>query len=101
MRLPTRERASLTESTSPAQRDLFDAVPTRGRSPTANRPRGWVWLAARSLVAVAPPEVPPPEVPPPEVPDPLPGADGPVTPDPCPAGRELNAPARDSTPPRA
>jgi hypothetical protein len=53
MRLPTRERASLTESTSPAQRDLFDAVPTRGRSPTANRPRGWVWLAARSLVAVA------------------------------------------------
>jgi hypothetical protein len=53
MRLPTRERASLTESTSPAQRDLFDAVPARGRSPTANRPRGWVWLAARSLVAVA------------------------------------------------
>lgn len=53
MRLPTRERASLTESTSPAQRDLFDAVATRGCSPTANRPRGWFWLAARLLGALA------------------------------------------------
>ena len=53
MRLPTRDRASVAEATGPAKPDLFDAVPTRGRSPTANRPRGWVRLAARSLVAVA------------------------------------------------
>jgi hypothetical protein len=53
MRLPTRERASVAEVTAPANPDLFDAVPTRGRSPTTNRARGWVWLAARLLGALA------------------------------------------------
>jgi len=53
MRLPTRDRASVAEATGPAKPDLFDAVPTRGRSPTANRPLGGVWLAARLLGALA------------------------------------------------
>jgi hypothetical protein len=53
MRLPTRDRATVTELTGPAESDLFDAVPTRGRSPTANRPHGWIWLAARLLGGIA------------------------------------------------
>ena len=52
MRLPntTATAADVTGSDEP---DLFNAVPTRGRSPTANRARGWGWLAARLLGALA------------------------------------------------
>lgn len=41
------------ESARLAQPDLFDAVPTRGRSRTVILPDGWVWLAARLLGALA------------------------------------------------
>jgi hypothetical protein len=53
MRLPTRDRPSFAEVTGPPEPELFDAVLTRGRSPTARRSRGWVWLAARVLGALA------------------------------------------------
>jgi hypothetical protein len=53
MRLPTQDKASVAEATRSAEPDLFDAVPIRGRSPTANRLRGWVWVAARLLGAFA------------------------------------------------
>jgi hypothetical protein len=52
MRLPTQAKASVTDVTASGE-DPFDAVPTHGRSPTANRSRGWVWLAARLLGAIA------------------------------------------------
>lgn len=53
MRLPTRDKPSFAEVTAPAEPDVFDAVPTRGRPPAANRSRGWAWLAARVLGALA------------------------------------------------
>jgi hypothetical protein len=39
--------------TGPAGAELFDAVATRNWPPTANRSRGWVWLALRLLGALA------------------------------------------------
>jgi hypothetical protein len=39
--------------TAPARRELFDALPTHARAPTANRSAGWVWLGARLLGALA------------------------------------------------
>lgn len=53
MRLPTRDKPRFAEVTGPAGPDLFDAVPSRGRSPAANRSRAWVWLALRLLGALA------------------------------------------------
>ena len=53
MRLPTRDDASFAEVTGPGRPELFDALPTRGRPPAAHRSRGWVWLAARLLGALA------------------------------------------------
>ena len=53
MRLPTQHEVSVLDTTGSAEPDLFDAVTTRGRSPTRNRPRGWVWLTARLLGALA------------------------------------------------
>jgi hypothetical protein len=35
------------------QPELFDAIPTRDRSPAGHRSRGWGWLAARLLGALA------------------------------------------------
>jgi hypothetical protein len=52
MRLP-RTYATVADVTGSDEPDLFNAVPTRGRSPTANRARGWLWLAARLLGALA------------------------------------------------
>lgn len=53
MRLPTRDKPSFAEVRGPAGPELFDAIPSRGRPPTANRSRAWVWLAARLLGALA------------------------------------------------
>jgi hypothetical protein len=53
MRLPSEDTASVADMTGSAGPELFNAVPTRGRSPKANRLRGWVWLAARLLGALA------------------------------------------------
>jgi hypothetical protein len=53
MRLPTQDKASSADVIGSAEPDPLDAVPTRGRSPTADRPLGWVWLAARLLGALA------------------------------------------------
>ena len=53
MRLTTRDNANSAEVTGPAGAELFDALPTRGRPPTANRLPAWVWLAARLLGALA------------------------------------------------
>jgi hypothetical protein len=53
MRLPTEDEAGAAHVTGSAEPDLFDAVPTRGRSPTADRPGGSVWVAARVLGALA------------------------------------------------
>jgi hypothetical protein len=52
MRLP-RTRATVADVTGSDEPDLWGAVPTRGRSPTANPARGWVWLAERLLGALA------------------------------------------------
>jgi hypothetical protein len=52
MRLPN-TNATVADMTGSDEPDLFNGVPTRGRSPTANRARGWVWLAARLLGALA------------------------------------------------
>ena len=51
MRLPTRDRATVPDTTDPIGPDLFDAIPTRPAG--ANRTLGWVWLAARLLGALA------------------------------------------------
>ena len=53
MRLLTRDKASSADATGAAVPELLDALPTRGRAPTAMRPPGWVWLAARLLGALA------------------------------------------------
>ena len=53
MRPPTQANPSSTEMTAPARAELFDALPTRRRPPTANRFPGWLWLAARLLGALA------------------------------------------------
>ena len=53
MRLPTRDKARVADVAGSAEPDLFDAVPTGGRPPTGNQSRGWVWLAARLLGALA------------------------------------------------
>jgi hypothetical protein len=53
MRLLTRDKATSANVTGPSGPELFDALPTRGRSPTAIRSPGWVWLAARLLGALA------------------------------------------------
>jgi hypothetical protein len=53
MRLTTRDNANSAEVTGPAGAELFDALPTRRRPPTANRFPGWLWLAARLLGALA------------------------------------------------
>jgi hypothetical protein len=53
MRLPKTD-ATVADVTGSDEPDLFNAVPTRrGRSPTANRVRGWGWLTARLLGALA------------------------------------------------
>jgi hypothetical protein len=52
MRLP-KTNAPVADVTGPDGPDLFNAVPTRGRSPTANPARGRAWLAARLLGALA------------------------------------------------
>ena len=52
MRLP-KTNATVADVTGSDAPELFNAVPTRGRSPTANRARGWVWLAARLVGALA------------------------------------------------
>jgi hypothetical protein len=53
MRLPSEDEASVADMTGSAGPELLNVVPTRGRSPNANRLRGWVWLAARLLGALA------------------------------------------------
>ena len=53
MRLPTRDDPSSAEMTTVPGPELFDALPTRGREPTATRFPGWVWLATRLLGALA------------------------------------------------
>ena len=53
MRLMTRDNPSTSEVTGAAGPEPFDGLPTRGRPRTANRSRGWVWLAARLFGAVA------------------------------------------------
>ena len=45
--------ATVADVTGSGESELFDAVPTRGRSPTATRPGGSIWLAARLLGAIA------------------------------------------------
>jgi hypothetical protein len=52
MRASTRDDANLAPTTS-AGPELFDALPTRGGPRGASRLRGWAWLAARLLGAVA------------------------------------------------
>jgi hypothetical protein len=52
MRLP-KPNATVADVTCPDEPDVFNAVQTRGRSPTANPARGWAWLAARLLGALA------------------------------------------------
>jgi hypothetical protein len=53
MRLPTRDQPSLAEVTGPAGPDLFGSVPSRDRPLVPRRSRGWGWLAARLLGALA------------------------------------------------
>jgi hypothetical protein len=53
MRLPTRDKAGFADANGSAGPELFDAIPSRGRPPAANRSCAWVWLAARLLGALA------------------------------------------------
>jgi hypothetical protein len=53
MRLPTRENPSAAELADAAAAEPFDALPAYARLPTAHRPPGWIWLAARLLGALA------------------------------------------------
>ncbi|MGN6171016.1 MAG: hypothetical protein ACTHQQ_23015, partial [Solirubrobacteraceae bacterium] len=53
MRLPMRDKPRFAEVTGSAGPDLLEAVPTRGHPAAADRSRGWIWLAARLLGALA------------------------------------------------
>jgi hypothetical protein len=53
MRLPARPHKGVAEGNGSARPELFDALPTRRRSPAARRSPGWIWLAARLVGALA------------------------------------------------
>src|SRR5437764_3144113 len=53
MQPPTRDKPSAAEVTGPTGSELFAALPTHARAPTASQSTGWVWLAARLLGALA------------------------------------------------
>ena len=53
MRLPTRDKANLTDMNGSADSELFDALPTGGRPAARGRTHGAVWLAVRLLGALA------------------------------------------------
>ncbi|HEX5193756.1 MAG TPA: hypothetical protein VFW09_13210 [Solirubrobacteraceae bacterium] len=53
MRLSARPHGGVAEKNGSGRPELFDALPTRRRSPAASRPPGWPWLGARLVGALA------------------------------------------------